>query len=176
MASAERVRIQALASDEFGLSLPPAPNARVLRKLLRNHPTVRALDDAMRVGSTSDSEIDEFVSGLLDRFRRGERFQHSDALAAIAVLLEPRFSSLAHAYLRELASLRLEELRSAIDVAKLCRQARAGQADNRTRLLRLVPPSQMNTQWSQSPFIDERRTTHQSIATELVCEPRQQYG
>src|SRR6516225_6441958 len=130
MPAEERVHLDDLATEGFELSLPPVPNVRVLRRLLRQHPTVQVIDRAMLAGAIGDPEIDDLVTRLLEGFRSGRRFPHTTALAAIAVLLEPRFSPFAETFLRDLASLRLEEIRAAIEMAKLCQIARQWRAGN----------------------------------------------
>jgi hypothetical protein len=72
------------------------------------------------------------VDELMRDFRPGSQFQHEIALAAIAVVLETRYTAFADEYLLDLARLHTKaELDLSPRVAQLCRSA---WSENRPRI------------------------------------------
>jgi len=101
-----------------------ASTPRVLRQMLLRCPEARALRKAYDTGSLSDEEIRRFVDDLLRLGAACDRFPHQTALAALAVMLEPRFTPFADEYLNDLARIRSDRFLIASRVARECIVAR----------------------------------------------------
>ena len=80
---------------------------------------VHTLSSAVRDGAVTEDQLRRWVESLLAEFRRGERFVHEAALAAIAVCMEDRQTAFADEYLRSLSELQLQEIPIAPRVARL---------------------------------------------------------
>jgi hypothetical protein len=152
-----------LDTDQFELDVGAPPLAG-LRTILAQTNQVRSLRDAMRSGEVTEPEIHAFVQTLLARLTLGVQFEAELALAAIAVALEPRSTAFAEEYIRDLAKLKLSELRRAIAVAQACRRERARMPATRQKEFRSTMPAlqlrygeQQGTQSSRSPTIKQAR-------------------
>lgn len=107
-------------SDAVGFVLPPAP----MRRTLQFNQSVREVQSALRYGSATDKDVQEFVAALLMDFRPGEVFQHDIVLAALAVALEHWQHPFAESYLLDLARVERAEFRCSFRVARECLKAR----------------------------------------------------
>jgi hypothetical protein len=112
--------LERLLSDGFAVSvgfLLPAP---ALRRALGATEEVRDVIEALTDGALPESSIETFLSSLLGDLRKGERFPHDLALAALAVALEDRPTAFAEGYLRDLSRLRLAEMSVSVGAAQAC--------------------------------------------------------
>lgn len=98
--------------------------AEALRLVLSQRPEVSAVRRALAEGALAFPDVRDFVSTLLMDLRRGERFPHDVALAALAVALEDHPGDHAAAYLEDLARTRIAELRASPIVAAACLRER----------------------------------------------------
>ena len=114
---------QRIASVEFQADVV-APTPSVLRHLLRRRWEVRDLQIAYDSGCLLDEQLRTFVNGLLRESAACDRFPYQIALAAIAVMLESRFSLFAEEYLNDLSRIRSDRFSVAARVARECLAAR----------------------------------------------------
>jgi hypothetical protein len=112
--------LNALTCEEFGVKVGFLLPSRALRRVLKHRPEVRGIEKSLAEGGLSEGAIRDFVSTCMSDLRRGERFPHDLALAALAVALENRQTALAKAYLRDLSRLKLAEMTTSIRVAREC--------------------------------------------------------
>lgn len=131
--------LQRLASDEFALSLGVTPTTASLVSALRAHTLVHELRAALDRQEVSQEMLRAFVDALLLELRRGESFLYQEALAAVAVALEERMTPFAVEYVRDLAQLRIAELRHASSVARVCKQVQHKQPHTELRTALLSP-------------------------------------
>jgi hypothetical protein len=96
-------------------STPPS-----LRRQLTRCPEVARIKAALRDGTLPEATVRRFVEDILGRLKKGERFPNDSVMAALAVIFEDRFTPFAEEYLCSLASLKLAEMSSSTNVAKLC--------------------------------------------------------
>lgn len=112
--------LEQLKRDDFYDSIGIAESPVRLRYVLKKLSVVRSIAEALSSGELTEKKIREFVSTILQKFVAGRRIPDGLALAAIAVVLEPRATTFAHEYLNDLAKLQLSELNIPILVAKEC--------------------------------------------------------
>ena len=117
-----------LASEEFALAAGFLSTPSSLRQSLRHAKEVHEIHDALKQGAIDDDTLREFVSRLMQDFRRGERFPHQLALAALAVAVERRPTDFAEEFLHDLARLQIAELSTAIRMARECLKHRTSVA------------------------------------------------
>lgn len=150
----------ALWDEVLALEMPPVSTARALRLLLRRHQSVRRLSESFALGSLTDLEVERFVSRLIERFQHGHRFEHQLALGALAVVLEHRYTEFSDRFLAQLARLKLEEFRSAIEVARECLRHREVRVQKSTKSFRFAKapethdPRTMRYAGYASPWLD----------------------
>lgn len=111
--------LEHIGSVDFEADLV-ASTPGVLRQMLLRCPEVRALREAYDTGSLSDEEIRRFVDELLRKDAACDRFPYQTALAAIAVMLEPRFTPFADEYLNDLTRIRSDRFSISSRVAREC--------------------------------------------------------
>ncbi len=132
--------LENLKSEEFllemGFLLPPA----ALRHRLQSMRQVRELQEAIAQGAIPEQAVREFVGSLTGSLRRGERFPHDLALAALAVALENRTTPFAEEYLRDLAGLKVAEMSVSRRVARECLDRRNPLAKAATGAYEFNPP------------------------------------
>ena len=128
-----------LKSDEFALSVGFLSTSRPLRRFLRKTDEVAAIRNALSERALTDETIRSFVSNLMSDLRRGERFPHELALAALAVVVETRPTEFAEEFLHDLSALRLSEMSLCIRVARECLTHRVSLPHNRGRVFELGP-------------------------------------
>jgi hypothetical protein len=112
--------LQRLRSDEFALSVGFLSTPGPLRRFLRQTEDVAAIRAALEQGAITDETLRAYVSSLMQDLRRGERFPHELAVAALAVALEMRPTEFAEEFLQDLSRLRLAEMSLCIRVAREC--------------------------------------------------------
>ena len=130
----ERLKSDAFAAEAVFLSTPGA-----LRRFLVGTSEVRAVKQALRQGAITEDSLRRFVADLMTDLRRGERFPHEMALAAVAVVLEMRPTEFADEFLHDLSALRLSEMSLCIRVARESLKQRVSLAQNRGRVFDLGP-------------------------------------
>lgn len=126
-----------LASDEFVLSVGFLSTPSSLRRLLQRAKEVAEIRESLKQEAITDDTLRRFVSRLLEDFRRGERFVHELALAALAVAVERRPTDFADEYLHDLARLQIAELSMAIRVARESLKHRIRVAETSSKLFRM---------------------------------------
>jgi len=109
-----------LLSTKFDASLPATSNPKALRLALLRHETVGAIAASLSAGSLSEHDLRQFIEGLVLGYKRGQRLPNLMALAALAVVLEPRRTRFSDEYLGNLGRIVLPEFRDAADVAREC--------------------------------------------------------
>jgi hypothetical protein len=125
--------LQQLTSDDLFFSAAGLSTPSALRRFLRRTREVSELREALRQGGVTDESLGSFVSTLLESFRRGERFPHELALAALAVVLETRPTDFADEFLHDLSRLQLAEMCLCVHVARECLKHRVSLADNKSK-------------------------------------------
>ena len=128
--------LERVASEDFEAELVASTPA-VLRKLLMRRSEIEALRRCYDDGSLSDDGIRDFVNQLLADGGGEEPFPYQVALAAIAVMLEERFSLFAEEYVRDLARVRSSSFALASGVAKESAAARHCRSGTSYRLFRV---------------------------------------
>lgn len=116
--------LEKLVSPDFESQIV-ASTPGALRLLLSRTKEVHELRAAYDAGEIGSSEIRSYVGSLLRKYASTTVFPHQIALAAIAVMLETRFTSFAHEYIRDLAKLNNERFWMAARVARMCRRRRS---------------------------------------------------
>jgi len=111
--------LRRLTTVEFESDLV-ASTPRVLRHLLLKHDALRDLRKAYDSGCLLDEQLRTFVNDLLREGAACDRFPYQVALAAIAVMLEARFSLFAEEYLSDLSRIRSDRFSVAARVAREC--------------------------------------------------------
>lgn len=140
--------LERLRSDEFEVPLV-ASTPRVLRQTLLRCPEIRKLRDAYDAGCLPDEQIRSFVDYLMRDGARGDRFPYQVAVAAIAVMLELRFSPFADEYLSDLSRIRSERFSLASRVARECLDSRATRIGTNVREFCYPNTNvEMTVQWS----------------------------
>jgi hypothetical protein len=124
-----------------------ASTPRVLRQMLLRCEEVRKLRDAYDAGCLPDEQIRSFVDRLLREGAASSRFPHQTALAAIAVMLESRFSQFADEYLNDLARIRSDRFSIAARVARECLDTRATRIGTDVRHFPPLGPIIMTYNW-----------------------------
>jgi hypothetical protein len=125
--------LEQLTSDEFFFSAAGLSTPSALRRFLGRRPEVAAIGEALLQGAITEDSLRRFVSRLTVDFRRGERFVHELALAALAVAVEKRPTDFAEEFLHDLARLRIAEVSMAMRVARECLERRVSVADNKSK-------------------------------------------
>ncbi len=139
-----------LTSDEFALSVGLLPTPSSLRRLLNRTKEVAEIRESLKQEAITDDTLRRFVSSLLQDFRRGERFVHELALAALAVAVERRPTDFAEEYLHDLARLQLGEISMAIRVARECLKHRIRVAETSSKRFRMPDGEQLGSSHSAS--------------------------
>ncbi|MCH7719470.1 MAG: hypothetical protein IH988_00570 [Planctomycetes bacterium] len=145
--------LEEIGSLEFEAALVASTPA-VLRELLRRHQTVRALRDQYYQGLLPDELLRDFVNGLLTAGAGEDPFPYQAALSAIAVLLEPWFTSLAEEYLRDLARIQSGRFYIASRVARECLREREHAPTTELRVYGKTRPHSnepLQVQWDVRP-------------------------
>lgn len=96
------------------------------------------MKEGLRQEAITDNTLRNFVSSLLQDLRRGERFPHELAVAAIAVALEGRATDFADEFLHDLSRLELAEMSACIRVARECWKDRMQVTHTRSKSFRLA--------------------------------------
>ncbi len=138
--------LERITSFDFEMALV-ASTPKVLRRMLVRCPEIRALQDVYDAGSLSDEEIRWFVDDLLRQGAGCERFPFQTALAAVAVMLEPRFTPLADEYLYDLSRIRSDRFLIAARVARECLNTRAMRIGTEVRQFPQQNPILMTCKW-----------------------------
>jgi hypothetical protein len=125
--------LERLCSPDFEAQVV-ASTPRILRLRLRRCHEIRGLREQYDEGTLPDALLRQFVNGLLRRNRDPDWFPHQTALAAIAVVLEERFSPFSEMYLIDLARVKTGRLATASRVARLCLDARRMAPRNEMRV------------------------------------------
>jgi hypothetical protein len=114
--------LEALASEDFLVSLGAISSAEGLKRHLRQSEYVTAVGKALSSGEVSEERIRQFVSELMRSFKPGEEFFYDPVLAALAVSMQSRFTPFADEYLLDLARVgRIVEFPFSPRVTQLCR-------------------------------------------------------
>ena len=112
--------LERLTSDELFLSVAGLSTPNALHRFLGTRYEVAEVREALREGAISEEALRRFLSRLTEDFRRGERFVHELAFAALAVAMETRPTSFAEEFLQDLARLQIGEISIATRVAREC--------------------------------------------------------
>ena len=131
--------LERLKSDAFAAEAVFFSTAGALRRILVGTSEVGAVKQALRQGAITEDSLRRFVADLMTDLRRGERFPHEVALAALAVVLEMRPTEFADEFLHDLSALRLSEMSLCIRVARECLKHRVSLSQNRGRIFDLGP-------------------------------------
>lgn len=100
-----------------------ASTAEALRVLLRRSPEVHEIRKAYDAGAVTAATLRQFVQQLFTA-SSADSMPHEHALAAIAVVLEDRFTDFSEEYLVDLARVRTARLAMASRVARVCLRKR----------------------------------------------------
>lgn len=111
----EKIKTEEFITD-LGYQLPAGP----MHKLLSGCSETLKIREGYQNGSISESEIKDFVQGLIKEFKFDEKFYYDLTLATIAVALEKCYTDFADEYLYDLSKLEVTELKIASDIAKVC--------------------------------------------------------
>ena len=104
------------------VSLGTISSAEGLKRHLQQSEYVKNVGKALTSGETSEERIRQFVSALMQSFKPGEQFLYDPALAALAVVMQNRYTPFADEYLLDLARIgRIVEFPFSPRVAQLCR-------------------------------------------------------
>lgn len=112
--------LETLLSDEFQIAVGFVGTPWAVHQVLSRTPQVHAIRQGLRQGAITEETIRRFVARVLSDLRRGERFAHELALAALAVALQTRPTDFAEEFLHDLSRLQLAEMSLCIRVARLC--------------------------------------------------------
>ena len=134
--------LEELASEDFAVRLAFVSTGSALRACLQKTSEVAAVRDELRQGAISEQTIRQFVSRLMEDFRRGEHFVHENALAALCVVLERRFTDFAEEFLHDLARLQLAEMSLCIRVARESLKRRVDMVRDRAKRLNMFEENQ----------------------------------
>ncbi|MCH7807985.1 MAG: hypothetical protein IIB60_02065 [Planctomycetes bacterium] len=116
--------LETLISPDFEAGIvASAPN--VLRLLLLRTAEVERLRRDYDAGHVTDDDIRSFVTCLLQQNATALVFPYETAIAAIAVMLEPRFSEFTDEFLIDLARVRTRRFAMASRVARICLSCRS---------------------------------------------------
>ena len=111
-----------LTSDAFLVSLGVISSAEGLKRHLQQSEYVKAVARALSSGEVSEQRIRQFVSELMRSFKPGDQFFYDPVLAALAVVMQNRYTPFADEYLLDLARVgRIVEFPFSSKVAQLCR-------------------------------------------------------
>ena len=131
--------LEQLTSDDFAVSAGSLSMPSSLRRFLQRTPEVAAVKEALKQEAITERTLRQFVSSLLQDLRRGERFPHELAIAALAVVLETRPTDFADEFLHDLARLELAEMSLCVRVARECLRYRSGLTRNMTKHFGVAP-------------------------------------
>ncbi len=87
--------LAALASHDFLVSAGTISCAEGLKRHLRQSEYVKAVGKALSSGEVSEGRIRQFVSELMRSFKPGEQFFCDPVLAALAVVMQNRYTPFA---------------------------------------------------------------------------------
>jgi hypothetical protein len=146
--------LTALSGDDFETAFGLAACAEGLHRALHRSPTVRAARGALASGRFDDNDVREFANHLLLRWEAGRLFPHDLSLAAIAVLLEDRFSDFADEYLHDLARLNVAELPKSSRVARISLKSRSQSTSSRSRRFVVGPQKSLMSGWRVMPVAE----------------------
>lgn len=127
--------LETMKRPEFDVDVM-ASTPRMLRSLLGRMPKVLRLRELYDGGFVSSAQLRRFVDGLLREGREADRFPYQITLAAIAVMLERRFTDFAEEYLTDLARLKSPRFTMASGVAQVCLRAR----NSCVNAIKIFPP------------------------------------
>ncbi len=162
--------LEALTSEELALSVGFLSTSEALRRFLATTREVAAVRQAFEEGAIIEETVRRFVSDLLADFRRGERFPHEVALAALAVALQRRPTDFSEEFLRDLSQLKLAEMSTCIRVAHECRKRRVSLACAVSKDFNL-PTSGESQLFHVKTFVSPLRDRHNDSAnTTATCE------
>ncbi len=114
-----------LACDDFADSLGVVPSSRAMVYLLRTHPDVHTISEALGRECIFHEQIRGFVGDLPSSMRPGQSFDPQVPLAALAVVLKSSGTSFAAEPIRDFARLKIVELREAAHAALPVHQKQA---------------------------------------------------
>jgi len=109
-----------LASDEFAVSVAGLSTPTALLRLLRRHPDVTALWQAIQEGAIQEDTFCRFISWLSVDSCVGVHFIHDVTLAALVVACDGCRPTFTDDFIRRLANVRLAEIPLAPRVAREC--------------------------------------------------------
>jgi hypothetical protein len=156
--------LEQLASDGFQSVFGSVSTTQALLRVLRRTPAVRQVRESLASEQLSDGDLRAFVAELLHAWSPGRLFPHDVALAAIAVVLESRFTSFADEYLHDLARLRAPEVPKATRVARLCLEARHSSSQNVANRFLVAPSRVPLLPWQDVPPMRE-------VSADLLVQP-----
>ena len=126
-----------LLTPEFEVSVL-ASTPSLLRLRLRKSSQVAMLRERYDQGLLGEGELRFFVGQLLQQYPLPGVFPYQTALAALAVMLENRFTPFADEYLADLSRVRTARLAVASRVARLCLESRRRGTSNNQVVKRLA--------------------------------------
>ena len=157
--------LERLLSPDFEAQVV-ASTPRILRLRLRRCPEIGGLRGQYDEGTLPEALLRQFVNELLRRHTDPDWFPHQTALAAIAVVLEDRFSPFSEMYLIDLARVKTGRLATASRVARLCLDARRMGPSNEMRVF--APEAEIEADFNGSVADGCGRSSwDQSVADEL---------
>lgn len=156
--------LEQLASDGLQSVFGSVSTAQALLRSLRRSPAVRQVQQALESEQLSDSDVRAFVANLLHAWSPGRLFPHDVALAAIAVVLERRFTDFADEYLHDLARLNAPEVPKATRVARLCLEARRSSSQHVANRFLVAPSRVPLLPWQEAPPMRE-------VSADLLVQP-----
>ncbi len=135
-----------------------ASTPNILRRILSRRVEIRELGKAYDSGCLPDDQIRNFVDDLLRAGAGNERFPYQTGLAAIATMLEPRFTKFAEEYLSDLARIRSERFSIASRVARECLAARKQTTGTDVRAFPALTEIVTTIKWMEPLDLDNDRT------------------
>lgn len=162
----ERLKSDAFAAEAVFLSTPGA-----LRRFLVGRREVGLAKQALTQGAITEDSLRRFVADLMSDLRRGERFPHEMALAALAVVLEMRPTEFAEEFLHDLSRLRLAEMSLCIRVARECLKHRPQLARTNSKEFDLAT-GDIDIPFSVAPGPNGSRSSAANRICEVgLCQP-----
>lgn len=119
-----------LTSEDFEWTVGLLPSPSAVRNYLSRSKEVDELRKSIKTGEVTEADLRRFVGHLMDKFQTGQRFPHEAAISAVCVAIEPRETGFAEEYTNDLAALELNEMSTAIRVARISAKARSRLAKN----------------------------------------------
>jgi hypothetical protein len=147
--------LERVSSDEFQSGFGLISTDAAVYRALRRSSAVADVRAALTSGKLQENQIRHFVATLLRDWSPDLLFPHDTTLAALAVVMEDRWSDFADEYLHDLARLDCAEFSLAPRVARLCLATRSSAALNRSHRFVVAPNCAPDLPWRSQPPLPE---------------------